>query len=64
MNSWGFERQVEMRCRAGRPLPLAQIRIVEDSFLAQRSDGGGGRRLCGSGVNGTARPDCDSDFAG
>jgi acyl-CoA synthetase (AMP-forming)/AMP-acid ligase II len=28
MNSWGFERQVEMRCKAGRPLPLAQLRIV------------------------------------
>ena len=29
MNSWGFERQVEIRCKAGRPLPLAQIRIVD-----------------------------------
>jgi fatty-acyl-CoA synthase len=29
MNSWGFERQVEIRCKAGRPLPLVQIRIVD-----------------------------------
>jgi fatty-acyl-CoA synthase len=29
MTGWDFERQVEMRCKAGRPIPLAQIRIVD-----------------------------------
>jgi len=29
MTSWTFERQIEMRCKPGRPLPLTQLRIVD-----------------------------------
>ncbi|MBV8967611.1 MAG: fatty acid--CoA ligase [Verrucomicrobia bacterium] len=39
MKSWGFERQVEMRCKAGRPLPLAQIRIVDGEMNDLPHDG-------------------------
>ena len=39
MDSWGLERQVEMRCKAGRPLPLAQIRIVDDAMNDLPHDG-------------------------
>ncbi len=39
MNSWGFERQVEMRCKAGRPIPLAQIRIVDGKMNDLPHDG-------------------------
>ena len=39
MNSWGFERQVEMRCKAGRPTPLAQIRIVDGKMNDLPHDG-------------------------
>ena len=39
MNSWAFERQVEMRCKAGRPTPLAQIRIVDSEMNDLPHDG-------------------------
>ena len=39
MNSWGFERQVEVRCKAGRSLPLAQIRIVDGEMNDLPHDG-------------------------
>jgi acyl-CoA synthetase (AMP-forming)/AMP-acid ligase II len=39
MNSWAFERQVEMRCRAGRPLPLTQLRIVDGEMNDLPHDG-------------------------
>ncbi len=39
MNSWAFERQVEMRCRAGRPLPLTQLRIVDGEMNDLSHDG-------------------------
>jgi fatty-acyl-CoA synthase len=39
MNSWGSERQVEVRCRAGRPLPLVQIRVVDGDMNDLPHDG-------------------------
>jgi fatty-acyl-CoA synthase len=39
MNSWTFERQVEMRCKHGRPLPLAQLRIVDGEMKDLPHDG-------------------------
>jgi fatty-acyl-CoA synthase len=39
MNSWAFERQVEMRCKAGRPLPLTQLRIVDGEMNDLPHDG-------------------------
>jgi len=39
MNSWAFERQVEMRCKPGRALPLAQIRIVDGEMNDLPHDG-------------------------
>jgi fatty-acyl-CoA synthase len=39
MTGWDFERQVEMRCKAGRPLPLAQIRIVDGEMNDLPHDG-------------------------
>jgi fatty-acyl-CoA synthase len=39
MNSWGFERQIEIRCKAGRPLPLAQLRIVDGEMNDLPHDG-------------------------
>jgi fatty-acyl-CoA synthase len=39
MNSWAFERQVEMRCKAGRPLPLTQLRIVDGEMNDLSHDG-------------------------
>jgi fatty-acyl-CoA synthase len=32
MAAWDRERQIEVRCRAGRPLPLVQIRTVDDAM--------------------------------
>ncbi len=29
MEAWDIERQVEVRCKTGRPLPLVHIRIVD-----------------------------------
>jgi fatty-acyl-CoA synthase len=39
MDGWGSERQVEIRCKAGRPLPLTQIRIVDDAMNDLPHDG-------------------------
>jgi fatty-acyl-CoA synthase len=39
MNRRGFKRQVEMRCKGGRPLPLAQIRIVDSEMNDLPHDG-------------------------
>jgi fatty-acyl-CoA synthase len=39
MTSWAFERQVEMRCKAGRPLPLTQLRIVDGEMNDLSHDG-------------------------
>jgi fatty-acyl-CoA synthase len=39
MNSWGVERQIEIRCKAGRALPLAQLRIVDGEMNDLRHDG-------------------------
>jgi fatty-acyl-CoA synthase len=39
MHNWKFERQVEMRCKAGRPLPLAQVRVVDGKMNDLPHDG-------------------------
>jgi fatty-acyl-CoA synthase len=39
MNNWAFERQVEMRCKAGRPAPLTQLRIVDGEMNHLPHDG-------------------------
>jgi fatty-acyl-CoA synthase len=39
MYGWGFERQLEVRCKAGRSLPLAQIRIVDGEMNDLPHDG-------------------------
>ena len=39
MNSWGVEPQVEIRCKAGRPLPLTQLRIVDGEMNDLPHDG-------------------------
>ena len=39
MNSWAFERQVEIRCKSGRPLPLTQLRIVDGEMNDLPHDG-------------------------
>jgi fatty-acyl-CoA synthase len=39
MTRWAFERQVEKRCKAGRPLPLTQIRIVDGEMNELPHDG-------------------------
>jgi fatty-acyl-CoA synthase len=39
MSNWAFERQVEMRCKAGRPLPLTQLRIVDGQMNDLPHDG-------------------------
>jgi fatty-acyl-CoA synthase len=39
MASWAFERQVEMRCKAGRPAPLTQLRIVDGEMNDLPHDG-------------------------
>jgi fatty-acyl-CoA synthase len=30
--AWDIDRQVEVRCKAGRPIPLVQIRIVDEAM--------------------------------
>jgi fatty-acyl-CoA synthase len=30
--AWDIDRQLEVRCKAGRPIPLVQIRIVDDAM--------------------------------
>jgi fatty-acyl-CoA synthase len=39
MASWAFERQVEIRCKSGRPLPLTQLRIVDGEMNDLPHDG-------------------------
>jgi fatty-acyl-CoA synthase len=39
MKSWTFERQVEKRCKPGRPLPLVQLRIVDGQMNDLPHDG-------------------------
>ncbi|MBV8277141.1 MAG: long-chain fatty acid--CoA ligase [Verrucomicrobia bacterium] len=39
MTSWTFERQVEIRCKAGRPHPLTQLRIVDAEMNDLPHDG-------------------------
>jgi fatty-acyl-CoA synthase len=39
MNNWAFECQVGMRCKAGRPLPLTQLRIVDGEMNDLPHDG-------------------------
>ena len=39
MTRWAFERQIENRCKAGRPLPLTQLRIVDDEMNDLAHDG-------------------------
>jgi fatty-acyl-CoA synthase len=39
MARWEFERQVEMRCKAGRPLPLVQLRLVDSEMNDLPHDG-------------------------
>jgi fatty-acyl-CoA synthase len=39
MTSWAFERQVEKRCKPGRPLPLTQLRIVDGEMNDLPHDG-------------------------
>jgi fatty-acyl-CoA synthase len=36
---WEFERQVERRCKAGRPLPLVQLRLVDGEMNDLPQDG-------------------------
>jgi fatty-acyl-CoA synthase len=39
MTRWAFERQIEKRCKAGRPLPLTQLRIVDGEMNDLPQDG-------------------------
>jgi fatty-acyl-CoA synthase len=39
MASWAFERQVEIRCKSGRPLPLTQLRVVDGEMNDLPHDG-------------------------
>jgi fatty-acyl-CoA synthase len=39
MASWAFERQVEIRCKSGQPLPLTQLRIVDGEMNDLPHDG-------------------------
>jgi fatty-acyl-CoA synthase len=39
MDRWTFERQVETRCKSGRPLPMAEIRIVDGEMNDLPHDG-------------------------
>jgi fatty-acyl-CoA synthase len=39
MEGWDKDRQVEMRCKTGRPIPLAQIRIVDAEMNDMPHDG-------------------------
>ena len=32
MLAWDLDRQVEMRCRAGRPVPMVELRIVDEAM--------------------------------
>jgi fatty-acyl-CoA synthase len=39
MESWDIDRQAEVRCKAGRPIALVQIRIVDDAMNDVPRDG-------------------------
>ncbi|MBW0001541.1 MAG: fatty acid--CoA ligase [Verrucomicrobia bacterium] len=39
MAGWEFERQVEMRCKAGRALPLVQLRLIDGEMNDLPQDG-------------------------
>lgn len=39
MLEWDIEKQVEVRCMTGRPLPLVQLRIVDDAMNDVPHDG-------------------------
>jgi fatty-acyl-CoA synthase len=39
MAGWEFERQVEWRCKAGRALPLVQLRLVDGEMNDLPHDG-------------------------
>jgi acyl-CoA synthetase (AMP-forming)/AMP-acid ligase II len=39
MEKWDMERQVEIRCKAGRPLPLVDLRIVDEDMTDLPHDG-------------------------
>jgi fatty-acyl-CoA synthase len=39
MEQWDIERQVELRCKAGRPVPLVELRIVDDEMNDLPHDG-------------------------
>jgi fatty-acyl-CoA synthase len=39
MQNWDTDRQVEIRCRAGRPIPFVELRIVDAELNALPHDG-------------------------
>jgi fatty-acyl-CoA synthase len=39
MREWDAERQLEMRCKAGFPLPLVELRVVDDEMQEVPHDG-------------------------
>jgi fatty-acyl-CoA synthase len=39
MEAWDIDRQVEIRCKTGRPAPLVQIRIVDEAMNDVPHDG-------------------------
>jgi fatty-acyl-CoA synthase len=39
MEAWDIDRQVELRCKTGRPIPLVELRIVDDAMNDVPHDG-------------------------
>ena len=39
MQAWDLERQVQTRCKAGRPIPMVDLRIVDESMHEVPRDG-------------------------
>ena len=39
MEHWDIERQAEVRCKTGRPIPLVQLRIVDEAMNDLPHDG-------------------------
>jgi fatty-acyl-CoA synthase len=39
MEAWDFERQAEVRCKTGRPIPLVELRIVDEAMNDLPHDG-------------------------
>jgi fatty-acyl-CoA synthase len=39
MEAWGIDRQAEIRCKTGRPVPLVEIRIVDEAMNDLPHDG-------------------------